>query len=79
MDSTNHQAFFTPVKLEGLTQVELERNKRFDVFASVGTPGTNEVCDTGVATGIAAGLELNKQRPSCTSVLFVAAGSLVWQ
>ena len=61
VNAAHDQAFFAPVKLECFAQVELERNKRFDAFARVGTPSTNEVGDTGVATGITAGLDLRKQ------------------
>ena len=43
-----------------LTQVELERHKRFDVLASAGAPGTDVVSDAGVASGVAAGLDLHK-------------------
>ena len=54
----------------GLTQVELQRHEGFDVFASVGPPGTDVVGDAGVATDITAGLDLRKQCACCTPVVF---------
>ena len=62
MDATHHQTFFAQVELECFTQIELQWHERFDVFASAGSPGAREVCDAGVATAIAIGLDLGQQR-----------------
>jgi hypothetical protein len=74
VNAADHQALFAPVKLERLTQIELQRHEGFDIFASAGTPGSDEVGDAGVATAITAGLDLRKQRLARAPVLFVAAG-----
>ena len=60
--------------LEGFAQIELQLHERFDVFASAGSPGADEVGNAGVSTGIATGLDLDEQRPSGAPVLFVALG-----
>ena len=72
LNTTDHQTFFASVELEGLTQIKPQRHERFDVFASAGSPGADEVGDAGVATAIATGLDLDKQRLTCAPVLFVA-------
>ena len=74
IDATHHQAFLAPVELEGLSQVELQGHEGFDVFACICPPGPNKVGDTGIPTGITAGLDLHKQYASRAPVLFVAAG-----
>ena len=74
LNTTDHQTFFASVELEGLTQIKPQRHERFDVFASAGSPVADEVGDAGVATAIATGLDLDKQRLACAPVLFVALG-----
>ena len=63
-----------PVELECLAQLELQGHKRFEVFACICPPGTDEVGDAAVASQVPAGLDLDKQCPSGAPVLFVAAG-----
>ena len=70
VDSTDHHTFFAPVKLEGFAQIELQWHEGLDVFASAAAPGTDEIGDSGVATGITAGFDLRKQCACCTPVLF---------
>jgi hypothetical protein len=73
VDAAHHHAFFAPVELEGLTQVELQGHECFDVFASAGAPGTDVVGDAGVAAGVATGLDLANRRVPC-ACLFGAQG-----
>ena len=70
IDAAHHQAFFAPVKLERLTQLEPQRYKGLDLLARANAPGTDEVRDTGVATDITAGLDLRKQGACRASILF---------
>ena len=66
VNAAHHQPLFTPVKLEP------QRHKGLGVFPCACSPGANEVRDTGVATGVAAELDLRKQRTRCAPVLFGA-------
>ena len=58
INAAHHHAFFAPVKLECLAQVEPQRHEGFDIFASIGPPGPNEVGDAAVAAHVAAGFDL---------------------
>jgi len=65
----HHQAFLAPVELEGFAQVKLQWDEGLRLFAGAGAPGTDEVGDTGVATGITAGLNLHEQRASRATIV----------
>ena len=70
INAAHYQAFFALVKLERLTQVELQRYKGLDLLARTGMPSRDEVRDTGISTDVVAGLDLRKQRASRASILF---------
>ena len=58
VNAAHHHAFFAPVKLEGLAQLELQGHEGFDIFASAGSPGSDVVGDTAVAACVTAGFDL---------------------
>jgi hypothetical protein len=72
VDAAHHHAFFATVELECVPQLKLQGHEGFDVFACIGAPGTDKVSDAALATKVAAGLDLRKQRACCASVLFGA-------
>ena len=74
IDAAHHHAFLAPVKLEGFAQVELQWHEGFDVFAGVSAPGTDKVRHSAIAANVAAGPDLQKQRPCAAPVLFVSTG-----
>ena len=70
VDNTNHQPFFTPIKLKGFTQLKLERYIRGfgSGCGSVVAPSADEVSDDGMAAVEAFFLDCIEQHQRGTPV-----------
>ena len=74
VNATDHQAFFAPVELERLAQIEFQGYEGVGLLALGNPPFPDEVSHATVATQVAAALDLGKQCFACALVLFVAVG-----
>ena len=74
VDATHHQAFFAPIELEGLAELEVQRHEgpghRTGAFSLA--PGADEVGHAAVAAAVARGLDLGIQGPSRATLVFRA-------
>jgi len=68
IDASDDQTFFAPVKLEGITLIELKRHKGLRCFTFLCAPFPDELRHLGVAAGIAGGTDLRQQR-LCSAAL----------
>ena len=74
VNATDHQAFFAPVELERLAQLEFQRYEGVRLLALGGAPFPDEVGHAALATHVTTGLDLGKQCFACALVLYVAVG-----
>ncbi|MNL48261.1 hypothetical protein D3C87_1711030 [compost metagenome] len=71
VDAADDQAFFAPVELEGLAELEGQWNERGDVdrLSLALAPGSNEVSDGRVTAVVARRLDLGVQRTCCAPLM----------
>ncbi len=75
IDAAHQQAFFAPVELERLAQLEAHGNEGLGgVGAGLLTPGADEVGDPAVAAAVALGLDLGEQGPAAAPGMFGTVG-----